>query len=119
MWQIGQPKILVGLINAEVEITATIDNFYHLLTNEKLAPTWLDKVNSTKLLTTLDDHSFVVRTTFEGFAIVSAREMLTKSVLEVKTANRLILKVTDCNDFITPALVAPPLKHLSVSKKAM
>jgi len=87
-------------VKATVVIDASLEDFYQLLTNEDLAPIWLDKVSSTKLLTTLADNSVVVMTKFEGFAFVSAREMLTRTSIEHRTATSLSLLITDYNDFL-------------------
>ncbi|KGJ99636.1 hypothetical protein [Thalassotalea sp. ND16A] len=87
-------------VKARVVISASIEDFYQLLTNENLAPTWLDKVSSTEPLMILADHSVVVMTKFDGFAFVSAREMLTRTSIETKTATSLALFVTDYNDYL-------------------
>lgn len=87
-------------VKAQITIAATIDEFYQLLTDEKLAPTWLDKVDSTKLIEKFDDQTFIVLTHFKGFGPVADRELLTQTTLVEKTATRLHLSIKDFNHFL-------------------
>ncbi|WNC66956.1 START domain-containing protein [Thalassotalea nanhaiensis] len=87
-------------INASIKIGGSIDEFFTILTDPKLAPIWLDKVISSELLTTLDDDSAVVLTLFESFGPVQSREMLVKSKVIEKTADSLIIKITGYNEYL-------------------
>ena len=76
-------------VKAQITINATVDEFYQLLTDEQLAPTWLDKVANTQLIAEIDDKTFIVLTHFNGFGPVADRELLTQTTVIEKTTSRL------------------------------
>ncbi|TRX56738.1 START domain-containing protein [Thalassomonas sp. M1454] len=86
-------------LKASVRINATIDEFYHLLTDVKVAPTWLDRVEKVTLLESINPTTFIVLTHFEGFGPVYPREMITQSVIIEKTASKLHIQIKDMNGY--------------------
>lgn len=94
--EVGEFVVVKGSVNIE----ATINEFYQLLTDEALAPTWLDKVVSTELIAQVNENEYVVHTIFESFGLVQAREMLTLSTIIEKTENRLEMTSVDYNHYL-------------------
>ncbi|MEW6999198.1 START domain-containing protein [Colwelliaceae bacterium BS250] len=105
-------------VKAQITIGATVDEFYQLLTDEKLAPTWLDKVDNTKLIENINDKTFIVLTHFNGFGPVADRELLTQTTLVEKTASRLYLSIKDVNHFLPPNKGVVRVKDVDVSWQA-
>lgn len=88
------------MVKGSIIIDVNINSFYQLLTNETLAPTWLDRVNSTKLIKQISDSQYVVQTFFAGAGLVQSREMLTLSTVIEKNEQRLEMTAIDHNDFL-------------------
>ncbi|MDG1734115.1 MAG: START domain-containing protein [Thalassotalea sp.] len=97
-----QPLKKSGLyqVKASVRINSNIEEFYHLLTDQSIAATWLDRVKKVTLLKSVDTTTFIVLTHFEGFGPVYPREMVTESQLIEKTLTKLHIKIKDKNDYM-------------------
>lgn len=115
-----QPISKSGLyqIKASVRINSNIEEFYHLLTDQSIAATWLDRVKRVTLLKSVDATTFIVLTHFEGFGPVYPREMVTESQLIEKTLTKLHIKIQDKNDYMPVTKGFVRVKNVDVTWQA-
>lgn len=85
-------------IKASLVIRDQLQQFYQFLSDPKLAPKWLDKVNSSQRLARLDDTTVVVLTIFEGFGPIAEREMLTRSQT-VQNDDGFVVNISSFNQY--------------------
>lgn len=105
-------------VKAQVTIGSTIDEFYQLVSDPKQAPSWLDKVNHSELLASTDPKTFIVLTQFAGFWPVSAREMITKTIVIEKSPQNLLLVVSALNSYMPANKGFVRVKKVDVSWQA-
>ena len=115
-----QPLKKSGLyqVKASVRINSNIEEFYHLLTDQSIAATWLDRVKKVTLLKSVDTTTFIVLTHFEGFGPVYPREMVTESQLIEKTLTKLHIKIKDKNDYMPVTKGFIRVKNVDVTWQA-
>lgn len=97
-----QPLKKSGLyqVKASVRINSNIEEFYHLLTDQSIAATWLEHVDKVQLLESVNATTFIVLTHFQGFGPVYPREMVTESQIIEKSLTQLHIKIKEKNDYI-------------------